>query len=82
LTIDHIQPRSRGGKSSWRNRVLACVRCNRRKADRTPREASMHLRCEPKAPKWLPTLAVPIARVRQSWQKFVSEQYWNVRLEP
>lgn len=42
----------------------------------------MQRRCEPKAPTWLPTLAVPIARVRQSWQKFVSEQYWDVRLEP
>lgn len=82
LTIDHVHPRSRGGKSTWENCVLACVTCNRRKADRTPKEASMRLLCEPKPPKWRPTLDVPIARVRQSWQKFISDKYWDSKLEP
>ena len=82
LTIDHVQPRSRGGRSTWENCVLACVRCNRRKADRTPEEAGLHLLTLPRKPRWAPTLGVPIARVRQSWQKFVSERYWNVPLEP
>ena len=36
LTIDHVLPRSRGGTSTWENCVLACVPCNKRKADRTP----------------------------------------------
>jgi 5-methylcytosine-specific restriction endonuclease McrA len=36
LTIDHVLPRSRGGPSSWENCVLACLKCNKRKADRTP----------------------------------------------
>lgn len=82
LTIDHIMPRSRGGRSTWENCVLACVSCNRRKADRTPEEAHLHLRHPPVRPRWAPTLGIPIARVRQSWAKFVSEGYWNVPLEP
>jgi 5-methylcytosine-specific restriction endonuclease McrA len=81
LTIDHVTPRSRGGKSSWENCVLACVKCNRRKADRAAHEVGMRLRKTPVPPRWVPTLGIPIARVRQSWEKFVSERYWDVPLE-
>src|SRR3954465_13994911 len=41
LTLDHVQPRSRGGTSNWENCVLACIDCNARKANRTPCEAKM-----------------------------------------
>ena len=41
LTVDHVVPRSQGGVSSWENCVLACVACNKRKADRTPQQAGM-----------------------------------------
>ncbi len=82
LTIDHVLPRSRGGQSTWVNCVLACVTCNRRKADRTPHEAGLTLRRVPAQPKWRPTLGIPTSRVRQSWGKFVSDLYWDVRLEP
>lgn len=43
LTLDHVIPASRGGKSRWENLVAACEPCNRRKADRTPDEAGMPL---------------------------------------
>ena len=43
LTLDHIVPRSRGGRSEWGNLVAACSKCNHRKADRTPEEAGMRL---------------------------------------
>jgi 5-methylcytosine-specific restriction endonuclease McrA len=43
LTLDHIMPQSRGGKSTWENLVACCESCNRRKADRTPEEAGMML---------------------------------------
>jgi 5-methylcytosine-specific restriction endonuclease McrA len=51
-TIDHVNPRSRGGKNSWANTVAACGSCNQRKGDRTPAEAGMRLRVEPAAPTW------------------------------
>ena len=44
LTIDHVVPRSQGGTSTWENCVLACVTCNKRKADRTPQQAGLKLR--------------------------------------
>lgn len=51
-TIDHIHPRSRGGKNTWTNTVAACYGCNQRKGDRTPSEAGMLLRLKPYAPAW------------------------------
>jgi 5-methylcytosine-specific restriction endonuclease McrA len=82
LTIDHVLPRSRGGQGSWENCVLACVRCNLKKRNRTPEEAGMKMLHAPHKPAWSPIIDVPIARVRQSWRRFVSEAYWNVPLVP
>lgn len=41
IEIEHMLPLSRGGRTSWSNTVLACARCNDRKANRTPGEAGM-----------------------------------------
>jgi 5-methylcytosine-specific restriction endonuclease McrA len=49
-TIDHILPRSRGGEWSWLNCVAACQACNGKKGNRTPREAGMPLRIQPRVP--------------------------------
>jgi 5-methylcytosine-specific restriction endonuclease McrA len=43
LTLDHVIPRSQGGKSTWENLVAACSTCNRKKSNRTPEEAQMPL---------------------------------------
>jgi 5-methylcytosine-specific restriction endonuclease McrA len=80
LSIDHVVPRSRGGQSSWENCVLACIACNKRKADRLPRQASMKLRKQPERPTWKPMYARESLRIA-SWSRFVSEAYWNVTLE-
>ena len=40
-TIDHIFPKSRGGKNTWGNFATACKKCNNFKRDRTPEEAGM-----------------------------------------
>lgn len=50
LTLDHVFPRSRGGRSTWENSVTACEPCNHRKSDRTPEEARMPLRAPPSRP--------------------------------
>jgi 5-methylcytosine-specific restriction endonuclease McrA len=50
-TVDHVLPRSRGGRSTWMNLVAACRECNNRKRDRTPEEAGMKLRVTPFEPK-------------------------------
>ena len=51
FTLDHLIPRSRGGGNGWGNTACACRWCNHRKADRTPHEAGMRLRWEPKTPR-------------------------------
>jgi 5-methylcytosine-specific restriction endonuclease McrA len=80
LTIDHVVPRSQGGASVWENCVLACIDCNKRKADRTPQQAGIKLRKPPVRPTWKPLYARNHVRI-ESWSKFISETYWNVPLE-
>ena len=53
LTIDHVVPRSRGGGTTWDNVATACGPCNRRKGNRTPREARMPLASVPKRPNFV-----------------------------
>lgn len=53
LTIDHVVPRARGGKTSWSNCVAACRGCNRKKGCLLPREAGMSLRKQPSVPSGL-----------------------------
>ena len=50
LTIDHVHPKSRGGRDTWANLVAACVDCNNRKGNRTPKEAKMTLARVPFTP--------------------------------
>ena len=51
FTVDHLIPRSRGGGNTWGNTACACRWCNGRKDNRTPHEAGMRLRWEPKTPR-------------------------------
>jgi 5-methylcytosine-specific restriction endonuclease McrA len=82
LTIDHVLPKSRGGKSEWSNCVLACLGCNAKKADRTPDEAGMHMRRAPKKPAWSVLVNIPRGDRRLSWEQFLSKAYWEIELEP
>jgi hypothetical protein len=41
LSVDHILPKSRGGKDTWENLATACKSCNCLKGDKTPEEAGM-----------------------------------------
>jgi len=53
--VDHIIPRSRGGKTDWTNCVLAHKEVNAQKANRTPEEAGLKLIKEPFVPRHMPT---------------------------
>lgn len=50
LTIDHVTPVSRGGKSTFENCVTACKDCNNRKSDKLPSELQMYLKKQPISP--------------------------------
>lgn len=60
LTYDHVVPRSRGGQTEWTNVVTSCLPCNLRKGGRTPEEAGMYLIRKPKAPIWIPLIAMSL----------------------
>jgi 5-methylcytosine-specific restriction endonuclease McrA len=80
LTIDHVIPRSLGGHSNWENCVLACMKCNHSKADRTPEQSGLRLRKKPVRPDWNPVYSPHLVR-HESWAKFLSEAYWDVELK-
>jgi 5-methylcytosine-specific restriction endonuclease McrA len=72
LTLDHVVPRSRGGKNSWENIVTACRECNSKKRDRTPFEAKMKLSREPYAPKFVFSSAYGQApKLDPIWEKYL-----------
>jgi 5-methylcytosine-specific restriction endonuclease McrA len=82
--LDHVIPRSRGGATDWSNIVTSCVPCNLKKGDRTPREAGLPLLVKPSKPRWKGRSSLVFrsgVRVRQSWQRFIDNIYWNSELE-
>jgi len=81
LSIDHVVPRSRGGRTEWTNVVCACMTCNVRKGGRTPREAHMHLVREPKQPRTSPVISLRVGSKKyQTWKQFLDAAYWHVEL--
>lgn len=84
LNLDHVVPRSQGGRTSWENVVCSCVKCNLTKGGRTPREANMELLKVPKRPSWH-SLAPALGKVPyKEWLPFVdpvAASYWNTELE-
>lgn len=72
LSLDHIQPRSRGGVDSWENIVCACRKCNVRKGGRTPQEAGMTLMKPPVKPKRSPLISRQLSNTKYaSWHMFL-----------
>lgn len=71
LTIDHVLPRSRGGRDAWENLVAACHACNTRKGDRTPTEAGMPLLRKPAAPGYLAWITFELREVPEEWTPFL-----------
>ncbi|NJL42336.1 MAG: HNH endonuclease [Pseudanabaena sp. SU_2_4] len=74
LTLDHVIPKSRRGGDSWENIVTACVRCNVKKGNRTPKEASMPLRKQPRRPHsglYFEVTKYLRSGGHQEWQKYV-----------
>ena len=57
-SLDHVLPRSRGGKDSWENLVWTDKDVNARKGNRLPHEAGLKLLSVPRAPKELPVTAL------------------------
>lgn len=82
LSLDHVIPRSQGGRTTWDNVVCACLKCNVRKGGRTPQEAGIKLIAVPKRPNRSPVLTVKLSNSKYaSWKQFLDFAYWNVELK-
>jgi 5-methylcytosine-specific restriction endonuclease McrA len=82
LSLDHVVPKSQGGRSTWENIVCCCVRCNVKKGGRTPDQAHMHLVVKPVKPKRSPVINIRLADARySSWKQFLDTAYWTVELK-
>ncbi|MFP4551837.1 MAG: HNH endonuclease [Spirochaetales bacterium] len=82
LNIDHVIPRSQGGRNTWENLVTCSVEANSRKGGRTPSEAGMKLIRKPARPAPRHELRLPrTSRRYRDWDHFVSELYWNTELQ-
>jgi len=73
-SLDHVLPRSRGGKNSWDNLVWSSKEVNARKGNRLPHEAGLKLLATPRTPKELPaTAAIRNAHGVPEWRLFLRE---------
>ena len=71
-TIDHVLPRSRGGRDSWENLVACCLRCNNVKGDRTPSEMRWELRIRPGMPHGTAWTVRGTERADPRWEPYLS----------
>jgi len=73
-SLDHVLPRSRGGKDSWENLVWSSKDVNARKGNRLPHEAGLKLLSVPRAPKELPvSVLIRNAQGVSEWKLFLNE---------
>lgn len=70
FTVDHVIPRSRGGRDNWTNTACACYACNHRKGDRLPHEAGMKMAWEPKTPR-TSYLVVAVGTGNDAWRRYI-----------
>lgn len=85
LTIDHVVPKAKGGKTTWENCVLACVECNSIKGSHSLHQIKnskfpngMSLRKKPVKPR-VKDFKLPL--IYTSWKQWLNDSYWNVELE-
>lgn len=74
MTIDHVQPVSKGGKTTFENCVAACGECNSKKGDKTLAEAGLKLLKKPTIPSVSILLRRKLnkKRIHSSWEKFLN----------
>jgi 5-methylcytosine-specific restriction endonuclease McrA len=71
-TIDHVQPKSRGGKDTWENLVACCLKCNNAKGDKTLVELGWQLRINPKMPTGAVWTLRGAENLEPEWDQFLT----------
>jgi 5-methylcytosine-specific restriction endonuclease McrA len=69
--IDHIVPKSRGGRHTWDNVVASCRPCNSRKEDRLLSDCAMTLRRPPAPPHASMWVVAAVGHVDPSWYSYL-----------
>lgn len=69
--IDHVIPRSKGGRHAWDNVVAACRPCNTAKRDRLLEDSGLKLRTRPVAPRQRTWILVAGGAVRPDWEPYL-----------
>jgi len=74
LTLDHIIPQCKGGKTTWKNVITSCKKCNLQKGDKDVIDFCIMKNCEIPTPKnvgsfpWLRYLG---NKYPKSWDKWL-----------
>ncbi len=71
LTIDHVIPRSKGGKSRWNNVVAACRPCNQKKRDFLIENAPVSLMRVPQKPSYRSIIKKRIGKANLKWKEYL-----------
>ena len=69
--IDHIIPKSKGGRDKWDNLVVASKEINRKKGNKTNEETGLKLIKKPKKPDYKSLIIDPRINIPESWKKFI-----------
>ncbi len=71
-TLDHVHPKSKGGKSTWENVVTSCKYCNGKKGSQTLDTLGWQLKKQPVAPEWKSHIGTPFDKVQNEyWKNFL-----------
>jgi len=73
LTLDHVLPKSRGGKNTWENLVTCCAKCNGKKDNKTPKEAGMTMLVKPYVPSYINFLTTT-STAHDHWVKYFEDK--------
>lgn len=71
LTVDHVLPRSRGGRHDWTNLATACKRCNQVKGSSTPDEVHMRLKRRPFEPTYVALVLLSNPVAAEHWERLM-----------
>jgi len=74
LTLDHVIPKSKGGKSSWNNLVTACKKCNTKKGDHSLEKSGMQLKNKPSKPSYIVFLRNSTGIYQNEWLPFLDHK--------
>ena len=71
-TVDHVQPKSRGGKHVWDNVVIACRKCNYLKGDKSLKELGWTLKVKPAVPHGTNWLILGVREPEPTWAPYLA----------